>query len=151
MSYHGLGQSTTLTNTTNASVASIQCALRARGVSIAQDGRFGPNTRSALQAQQTSFLPSVVGLLFEDARTGATTVAINRTFYEWLLSPRQSCRSASAEAPSAPPSSPGSQVEEPVEEPTPESPAAWKTWVPIGGAAALLGLGIYFVSKNKRS
>lgn len=154
MSYHGLGQTTTAT--TRVSVASVQCALRARGASIVADGKFGPNTRAALSAQQTSYLPSVVGLLFEDASTGASTISINKTFYEWLLSASPACRNAS---PTATPSTPSDTP--PSDAPMVESSTfrwatesdgdAWKTWLPIGGAVALVGLGVFFLRKNRRS
>jgi LPXTG-motif cell wall-anchored protein len=149
MSYHGLGQSSTTTATTSVSVASIQCALRARGASIVVDGKFGPNTRSALQSQQTSFLPSVIGLLFDDARTGATSLTINKTFYEWLIG-GSPCRTATAQPTSSSPSpepSPDGELA-PITE---DGPAAWKTWVPVGGAVALVGLGIFFMRKRRRS
>jgi peptidoglycan hydrolase-like protein with peptidoglycan-binding domain len=149
MSYHGLGQaSTTLTNTTTATVASIQCALRARGASISVDGRFGPNTRAALVSQQTAYLPSVIGLLFQDASTGASSIQINKTFYEWLMG-SGSCRGATPSAPTpglAPPAD-EAIIEDNVP-PRPE-PELWKAFVPIGGAVALVGLGVYFLKRRR--
>jgi LPXTG-motif cell wall-anchored protein len=162
MSYHGLGKEASLPSsgsggttveTRTASVSSIQCALRAAGVSsIAVDGKFGANTRSALLAQQRSYLPAMIGLLFEDARTGATTISINKTFYEWLMKPSPSCRTASADR-STPATTSDKTTEEPTGEQTEEpgggGPAAWKTWVPVGGAVVLLGLGVFFLRKRR--
>lgn len=147
MSYHGLGQaSTTLTNTTTATVASIQCALRARGASISVDGRFGPNTRAALVSQQTAYLPSVIGLLFQDASTGASSIQINKTFYEWLMG-SSSCRGATPSAPSTPTETTAPEL--PVEVPVESEGASWKMWAPIGGAVALVGLGVYFLKRRR--
>ena len=149
MSYHGLGQaSTTITDTRSVSVVSIQCALRARGVSIAADGRFGPNTRAGLIAQQTAYLPSVIGLLFQDAATGATSVQINRTFYEWLMG-STSCRTATASSAPLTPVSTSPTAEAPIETIDEPESAPWKTFVPIGGAALFLGLGFYFLKRRR--
>jgi LPXTG-motif cell wall-anchored protein len=94
----------------------------------------------------------MIGLLFEDARTGATTISINKTFYEWLMNPSPSCRTASADR-STPATTSDETTEEPTGEPTEEpggeGPAAWKTWVPVGGAVLLLGLGVFFLRKRR--
>jgi len=151
MSYHGLGQTSTTTATISASVASIQCALRARGASVVVDGKFGPNTRSALQSQQAAYLPSVAGLLFEDARTGAASLTINKTFYEWLMQVSGACRTAVAQSSPSSSSSPEPSPEGELVPITEEGQAAWKTWVPIGGAIAFVGLGVFFMRKRRRS
>jgi hypothetical protein len=134
--------------TVSVSVISVQCALRARGLTVGQDGKYGPETRTrlgdALRAfRRTPKSFAEYAAFDSDTRSGASRVSITRNFKTWLYSARQSCASATVRSrPGAPPST----VEEPSasDELVPDD-ADLGQWLPwAAGGATLLGMGAYF-------
>jgi hypothetical protein len=152
--------------TQSMTVIGAQCALKRRGVSITQDGKFGPETKlklgDALRGfRRTSDPYAAYAQIDPDARRGQTRINVTSNFRSWLYRPHPACaratmpttRTRTTTTPSAEPGDVESVVEQgeaAAEEAAGNGNGTMKQLTPwLIGAGGLLLVGGFFAWRRK--